>query len=276
MRYIMTQSDDTHRARKYASGMHGNQTYGNSKYGDGTVSYVTHLDDVAEVVSICGPVAIMTAYLHDVLEDTKATYLDLENRFGANIALMVLICTDSPGMNRRERKQRTNAALATIDDNWNLALMVKLADRLCNVRACVIGDQSKLLRMYEAEHDDFKSAVYRSGWGETLWQELDRILKTMKTSTPNILIARKPKSDKPVGVRRLDYLPLYEAMTKHLEDGSEDCLVFTFDSKEAAARFRVMIRAHVKRQSSTDLASLCRSFSVSTTYNEVWLISIDR
>jgi hypothetical protein len=42
-------------------------------------------------------------------------------------------------------------------------LKVKTADRLANVRNCIITSNDGLLKMYKKEHAAFKEAVYRPG-----------------------------------------------------------------------------------------------------------------
>jgi len=44
--------------------------------------YVVHLDAVAEIVQQYGEPAVVIAYLHDVVEDTSVSLLDIEKEFG--------------------------------------------------------------------------------------------------------------------------------------------------------------------------------------------------
>lgn len=156
-------------ARAYALKMHGGQQYGGRPYS-------VHLDDVAGIVRGAGadPVAVAVAYLHDVVEDTSATVEDVADAFGADVADAVALLTDVPGVNRRERKERTYARLTTSKNR--LAKLVKLADRLANVRASVAGGRSTegLLKMYRKEHGAFRSATY--GADATIEGELDELL----------------------------------------------------------------------------------------------------
>lgn len=147
-------------ARAWAVECHGGQQYAGGPY-------VNHLDEVQSIV--CQETddtgARVSAYLHDVVEDTEATVRDVRNRFGRRVAFTVALLTDSPGKNRRERKAATYAALRSASD-WR-AKVVKLADRLANLRQCLRdlestdGDRARgrsLAKMYVNEHDDLVGA----------------------------------------------------------------------------------------------------------------------
>jgi len=152
-------------AREFAIEAHGDQLYSG-------LPYVTHLDAVALLVSPCGPAVQAVAYLHDAIEDTETDLADISGAFGCAIEHMVWICTDAPGKTRRQRKWATNKKFAKVPSKWNEALVVKIADRVCNMRAS--SDNLEKLRMYRNEYDAFRKACYRKGWARVFWEELDR------------------------------------------------------------------------------------------------------
>lgn len=141
-------------ARAQAIVWHGEQKYGEHPY-------VKHLDEVAEIARPFGAVAEMAAYLHDAVEDTGATLDDIEKMFGQDVASVVGVVTDPPGKNRKQRKRAAYERLAAIPTGSSLgiALVVKAADRLANVRACVREKNDRLLLMYRKEHPAFGRAV---------------------------------------------------------------------------------------------------------------------
>jgi guanosine-3',5'-bis(diphosphate) 3'-pyrophosphohydrolase len=55
---------------------------------------------------------LAAAYLHDVVEDTKTTFDELEKEFGPEIAAIVRECTDDKSLPKdvRKRKQVEHAA----------------------------------------------------------------------------------------------------------------------------------------------------------------------
>lgn len=80
---------------------------------------------VGDVATICA------ALLHDTVEDTDTSFDELEREFGAEIAGIVREVTDDKTLDKPERKklQIEHAAHAS-----NKAKLVKLADKICNVR----------------------------------------------------------------------------------------------------------------------------------------------
>ena len=156
-------------ARNFAIQAHGDQRYGDRPY-------VWHLDAVAAIAQHYGETAQVIAYLHDTVEDTSATLNDVHERFGALVAGCVELLTDEPGATRKIRKTKTYSKLATVGQDFELALIVKTADRLANVRACVEDGKDDLRRLYASEHPQFKASAYRAGLCDPLWAELDRLL----------------------------------------------------------------------------------------------------
>ena len=157
-------------ARAYALDMHGAQMYG-------THPYSHHLDAVAATLEPYGPKAQALGYLHDVVEDTSAEIDEVRQLFGADVAACVALLTDEPGVNRKERKSKTYAKLATASGPEELALVVKAADRLSNVRACVADANLDLWNLYRSEHAVFKASAFRNGLCDELWSELDDLLR---------------------------------------------------------------------------------------------------
>lgn len=156
------------RARAFAIEAHGAQRYGDHPYA-------LHLDAVAGLLEPWGHEAQVVGYLHDVVEDTAVTLDRVRQEFGDHMAACVALVTDEPGENRKERKARTNAKLSKVEGDLRLALVVKPADRLANLRASVQDRESKL-EMYRREHPAFREAAFRPGLCDELWAEMDEIL----------------------------------------------------------------------------------------------------
>ena len=156
-------------ARAFAIAAHAEQ-----KYGDHPYSF--HLDAVAALAAPYGEEAVVVAYLDDTAEDTQTTIAEIESNFGPKVAACVSLLTDEPGANRKERKAKTYAKLAGVHGPNELALLVKAADRLANVRACVQDRKQSLWQLYRSEQAAFKSSAYRTGLCEPLWEELETLL----------------------------------------------------------------------------------------------------
>ena len=167
------------RAREFALEAHGDQRYGSRPYH-------VHLDAVTELAREYGEEAQVVAYLHDVVEDTSAQLDAIEKSFGRKIAECVSILTDEPGDSRKERKRKTYARMARVSGDLELALIVKAADRLANMRACVADGKDRLLGVYKQEHASFRAAAYREDLCWKLWRELDEICASTQHGGTNV------------------------------------------------------------------------------------------
>lgn len=158
------------RARAFAVKAHDKQMYGDKPY-------VFHLDQVAALLENYGEDAQVIGYLHDAVEDTSVTVKQVAKSFGGFVAECVDLVSDPPGPDRKSRKAKTYARLAKVKRKAQLALIVKAADRLANVRMCVKEKNRKLLRVYQQEQPVFFRAAYRPGLCDEFWQELQELLQ---------------------------------------------------------------------------------------------------
>jgi len=154
------------KARAFAIQAHGDQRYGG-------FPYAVHLDEVASIAQPYGELAQTVALLHDVIEDTDVTAQDIEGCFGGLVARCVQILSDEPGETRKIRKKVTYQKMSQISGEETLALLVKAADRLANMRACIRTEHERLLDVYRSEYDVFKAAAYRPDLCDNLWAELE-------------------------------------------------------------------------------------------------------
>ena len=97
--------------------------------------YINHPIALANVLvhegKVDDPAVLSAALLHDTVEDTETTPAELREVFGEKIAGIVLEVTDDKNLLKAERKrlQIEHAAHLTRE-----AKLVKLADKICNVR----------------------------------------------------------------------------------------------------------------------------------------------
>ena len=97
--------------------------------------YINHPIAVATVLAAEGDVydeaTLIAAALHDTVEDTRTTFGELEEHFGAVVAGLVRELTDDKSLEKAERKrlQIKHARNAS-----SRAKQLKIADKICNVR----------------------------------------------------------------------------------------------------------------------------------------------
>ena len=156
-------------AAYFAISKHGNQTY------DG-YPYYYHLEQVVDVLKefeFTEDKYIISGYLHDVLEDGDASYNDIKDLFGVDVAEIVYSVSDELGRNRKERKAKTYPKIRANKD----AIIVKLADLIANLRNSLLK-KPHMAEMYANEFEGFKNELYDQSHYEAsrMWVELEKIL----------------------------------------------------------------------------------------------------
>jgi GTP diphosphokinase / guanosine-3',5'-bis(diphosphate) 3'-diphosphatase len=101
--------------------------------------YINHPIAVATALAVEGDVSdeatLLCAVLHDTVEDTDTTFLELEQHFGAEVAVLVRELTDNESLVKAERKR------LQIEYARGLSLrakQVRIADKICNVRDVMV------------------------------------------------------------------------------------------------------------------------------------------
>lgn len=168
--YITNKDDLQHiqEAFEYAESMHKGQS---RKSGD---EYIVHPLDVAMILSEyqTDPTTIMAGLLHDVLEDTEATYEDVKKRFGEDVAMLIEGVTKL-GQYKFKETDREKEKLAAQAKNYQKMLIamakdirviiVKLADRLNNIRTLHALPPEKQQRIARETMEIYAPLAHRLG-----------------------------------------------------------------------------------------------------------------
>lgn len=130
--------------------------------------YVTHLLQVAHILADMklDATTLAAALLHDVIEDTEFPLPRLQERFGAEVALLVEGVTKIGRLNMMapEARQAENVRkmlLAMVNDVR--VVMVKLADRLHNMRTLEYLEPAKQQRIARETMDIYAPIAHRLG-----------------------------------------------------------------------------------------------------------------
>jgi len=103
------------------------------------------------------------------------TIEEIYAEFGNRIGDLVDALTDGPGKTRVEKKQKPYATIPNVDG----AVIVKLADRIANVRHTVADskpDAGRYYETYKREHSGFCKALGKKGEATEMWNMLDNLL----------------------------------------------------------------------------------------------------
>ena len=155
-------TDLLRRAYDFSAVAHAGQT---RRSGE---EYITHPLEVAEMVAEMhlDDVAVAASLLHDVVEDTLTTEEKVRELFGEDIAHVVAGVTKISAMqfSSSEERQAENfrkMLLAMVDDVR--VILVKLADRLHNMRTLDHLAESRRLRIAQETVDIYAPIAHRLG-----------------------------------------------------------------------------------------------------------------
>ena len=125
-------------------------------------NYVCHPVEVANTLIYMGVEyedLIIAALLHDVIEDASHLFNmnDILSKFGTNVCRLVASATDDIRLNRQQQK---NAQVEAILHKKVDELILKLADRYCNVMG-VVGKKSVSIEYTDHTEAILKNVVKR-------------------------------------------------------------------------------------------------------------------
>ena len=122
--------------------------------------YINHPIALANVLVREGEVTdadvLAAALLHDTVEDTQTTPAELRAAFGPAIAAIVEEVTDDKSLPKAERKRLQVEHAATMSE---AAKLVKLADKICNLRDMADQPPSKWDLARRREYFEWAKAV---------------------------------------------------------------------------------------------------------------------
>src|SRR6185312_10517112 len=170
---------DVRRAIEFAIEAHGAQKRASGE------AYVTHPSASAQILADLGidPVAVQAALLHDVPEDTEYSLSDIEERFGSEVAQLVDGVTKLGKFSTlsHEQQQAENIRkmfLAMADDIR--VVLIKLADRLHNMRTLAALPPEKQLRIARQTLEIYAPLAERLGIWQVKWELEDLAFKILE------------------------------------------------------------------------------------------------
>src|SRR3954462_15309604 len=184
-----TNEDLLNRAYVYAMKAHGAQTRAS---GD---PYFSHPLEVAAILTALklDDATIVAALLHDTIEDTEARRAEIDQIFGHEIGALVegLTKLKRLGLGSREAKQAENLRklLLAIADDVRV-LLVKLADRLHNMRTLEFVPEASRRRIAEETLDIYAPLAGRMGMQEMREELEDLSFRSLDPEAYTVVMQR--------------------------------------------------------------------------------------
>lgn len=144
------------KAMAFAADKHRNQR---RKDADAS-PYINHpialVNTLVHEGGIEDPAVLCAAILHDTIEDTETTAEELKECFGEKIASTVLEVTDDKSLPTQARKQLQIEHAPLISTE---AKLVKLADKICNLRDIISSPPANWSEERKQEYFDWAAQV---------------------------------------------------------------------------------------------------------------------
>jgi GTP pyrophosphokinase len=166
--------------------------------------YISHPLAVARIVAEIGldEVSIAAALLHDAVEDTEITLADVQSRFGPEVAAIVdgLTKLERMQFDSREAQQAATMRKMLVAMAKDLrVLIIKLADRLHNMRTIASAPFDKQRRIAQETLDIYAPLAHRLGMQEVRQQLEDLAFSALYpkryAELDHLVSARAPERD---------------------------------------------------------------------------------
>mgnify|MGYP007071562122 CR=1 FL=1 len=116
---------------------------------------------------------------HDLIEDTRTSYNDVEKELGENAAKIIYAVTNEKGKNRKER---ANDKYYEGIRNQPGAIFVKLCDRIANLQYSKLT-KSRQFEMYKKENPNF---IHQLGYGKEETKYLQPMFDYLNNLTEDV------------------------------------------------------------------------------------------
>jgi len=202
--------------------------------------YLTHLLEVAHILADMrlDATTLTAALLHDAIEDTEYPVARIEERFGADVAHLVEGVTKISRLNMLapETRQAENVRkmlLAMVNDVR--VVLVKLADRLHNMRTLEYLEPEKQQRISRETLDLYAPIAHRLGMGVVRGELEDLAFRYLEPDS--FLALQKEVSDK---------APLHKKFLEEVQTTIQTKLVENSIPAELEARVKSLYSLHRK------------------------------
>jgi GTP pyrophosphokinase len=240
------------RAFRFAYELHKGQ------YRASGESYIAHPIAVAGLLRDLGGSSVMIAagFLHDVVEDTDITVEEIESRFGVEVRRLVEGVTKLSKFNfssKRERQAENFRRMFLAMAADIRVIVVKLADRLHNMRTLEHLAPEKQCRISLETREIFAPLANRLGIGRFKWELEDLSFKYLEPEAYR-------ETQKLVAERRSDreerLTKVSEILRSQMEDTGIKCLEISGRPKHLYGIYQKMQRQQKEFSEIYDIAAM--------------------
>ncbi len=148
--------------------------------------YVSHCVEVAKILADLqlDSITVASGLIHDVVEDTPTTVAEVEQEFGPEIASIVDGLTKIgtlPAHSTQERQVENYRKLLLSIAKDARVILIKLADRLHNMRTLEYLRPEKQRRIAQETRDLYAPLAHRFGMAKMRWELEDLAFKHLET-----------------------------------------------------------------------------------------------
>jgi GTP pyrophosphokinase len=183
--------------------------------------FITHSVEVAKILADLqlDSITVACGLLHDVVEDTTLTIADVDREFGREIASIVdgltKIAKLPSGGSTQERQVESYRKLLLSIAKDARVIIVKLADRLHNMRTLDYLPAEKRRRIAQETRDLYAPLAHRFGMAKMRWELEDLAFKHLETEEYRALakkVAQK-RGEREALIKQMRE-PLEQALTR--------------------------------------------------------------
>ena len=171
---------------------HGGQTRASGE------EFVTHTVEVATILAQLGldTNTVVAGLIHDTVEDTELSLPDIKNRFGSEVATIV------DGVTKLGKVQFRSATEQQVENYRKMLLsmardarviLVKLADRLHNMRTLEHLPENKRQRIALETREIYAPLAHRLGMAAMRWELEDLAFKFLEPEDYTVLVKKLRK-----------------------------------------------------------------------------------
>ncbi len=178
---ILAYAPDLDTQRLFSAFTYADSAHNGQLRKDGS-PYITHPLAVAEIVADLDldPDSVISALLHDCIEDTKATHEDIAKRFGEPVAALVEGVTKLSRVHytSKEEQQMENLRKMFMAMAQDIrVILIKICDRLHNMRTMEYQSPSKQREKSLETMEIYAPIAHRLGMQKLKWELEDLSLR---------------------------------------------------------------------------------------------------